>query len=184
MHRLQIHDHRVLHLGDLDRRDVVRHQLQDLSCDMDQMHLQHLLLLLPLDVVQNLDVMDHLHRQDVEYLDELQNLDGVHLDVVHLDELHPSGVVADAELRHLLRMDYFQGVVDVEQRLRKRMDYFQGAAHQQPVALQVQLELAVHLESPCMQQLQLMPLVLPHVMPSTLQDQHRALLQVLLQVLD
>ena len=38
---------------------------------------------------------------------ELQNRDVVHLDVVHLDVLRPLDVAVDAELRHLLKMDYF-----------------------------------------------------------------------------
>jgi hypothetical protein len=182
MHLLQIRDHRELHLGDLDRRDVERHQLMDRSCDMDQMHLRHLRLLLHLDVVQNLDVMVHLHRQVVVHLDERQNLDVVHQDVEHLDELRPLVVVVDAELRHQLRMDYFQVAVDVELQILQRMDYFQVAVRPEQVVLQ--LELPVHQVLLCMQLLQQMLPALLHVMPSTLQDQHRALLQVLLQVLD
>ena len=43
MHQLQIHDHRDLHLDDRHHLDVVRHLLMDLNCDMDLMHLVHLL---------------------------------------------------------------------------------------------------------------------------------------------
>ena len=63
-------------------------------------------------------------------LDELQNLDELNLDAdltcqvaVHLLLV----VLVDADLRHQLRMDYFQGAVDVELRHLRRMDYFQGA---------------------------------------------------------
>jgi hypothetical protein len=184
MHLLQIRDHRELHLGDLDRRDVERHQLMDLSCDMDQMHLQHLLLLLHQDVEQNLDAMVHLHRQVVVHLDERQNLDVVHQDVEHLDELRPLVVVVDAELRHQLRMDYFQVAVDVELHFRKKMDCYQDEAQRVRLGLVELLVLKAHLESLYMQQLQLMLPVLLREMPSTLQDQHRALLQVLLRVQD
>jgi hypothetical protein len=78
----------------------------DLSCDMDLMHLVHLL---HPDVVQNLDVLVHLHLQGVVHLDVQQNLDEVRQGVVHLDVQRPMDVVVDAELRHLLRMDYFLG---------------------------------------------------------------------------
>jgi hypothetical protein len=121
MHLLQIRDHLVRHLDDLDRRDVELHQLMDLSCDMDQM----LVHLLHLDVVQNLDELDHRHRQDVVHLVVQQNLDVVHLVVVRLGALRPLVAEVDAELRHQLRMDYFQGAVGVELRHLKRMDCFQ-----------------------------------------------------------
>jgi hypothetical protein len=68
-------------------------------------------------------------------MDALQILDALNLDVVltfldvvHL-ERHLQVVVVDAELRHLLRMDYFQDVVDVELRHLLRMDYFQDVEH-------------------------------------------------------
>ena len=100
MHRLQNRDRRELHLDDLGHRDVVLHQLMDLNCDMDLMHLLHLLRLLHLDVAQNLDVLNHRHLQVVVHLDAQQNLDEEHLVVVHLDVLHPLVVVEDEELRH------------------------------------------------------------------------------------
>ena len=167
MHLLQIRDHRDLHLDDLDRRDVELHQLMDLNCDMDLMQLVHLL---HLDVVQNLDVLDRRHLQDVVHLDVLQNLDeqnlGAHLP--YLDVVHLLVVVVDVELRHQLRMDYFQ---DVAQLVHQELELPE---------LLAQME---HLELLCMQQLQLMPLALLHVMPSTLQDQRRAQPQVQLRVL-
>jgi hypothetical protein len=183
MHLLQIRDHRDLHLDDLDRLDVELHQLMDLNCDMDLMHLVHLLLL---DVVQNLDVLDHLHLQVVVHLDVQQNLDVVRQVVVHLDVQRPLVAVVDAELRHLLRMDYFLDVEDVEQPLPQRMDCCQveeQLVHLELVELlELQME-SVHLVLLCMQLQQLMPPALPHVMPSTLQDQHRARLRVQLRVL-
>jgi hypothetical protein len=185
MHPLRIHDHRDLHQDDLRHPDVELHQLMDLNCDMDLMHLQHLLLLLHLDVAQNLDVLDRRHLPDVVRLDVLQNLDVVHLVVARLDVLHPLVVVVGAELRHQLRMDYCQDVADVEQRLRQRMDYFQDVVQLVHRELELKvLALQVHLVLLYMQQLQQMLPALLHVMPSTLQDQHRALLQVLPQVLD
>ncbi len=73
------------------------------------------------------------HLLDVVNLVGLQNLDVLNLDadltcqvVVHL--LHQLVVQVAADLRHQLRMDYFQGAVDVELRYLKRMDYFQDAA--------------------------------------------------------
>jgi len=72
------------------------------------------------------------HLLDVVNLDVLQNLDELNLDadlpcqvVVHL--LHQLVVLVDVE-RHQLRMDYFQDAVDVELRHLKRMDYFQAVA--------------------------------------------------------
>jgi hypothetical protein len=119
---LQIRDHRDLHLDDLAHLDVELHQLMDLNCDMDLVHL--LMHQLHLDVVQNLDALDRLHLQDVEHLDVQQNLDVEHLDVEHLDALRPLVAVVDEELRHLLRMDYYQDAADVELPHLMRMDYF------------------------------------------------------------
>ena len=165
MHRQLNRDRRVLHLDDLRRRDVELHQLMDLNCDMDLMHLPHLLLLDHLDVVQNLDALVHLHQQDVVHLDAQQNLDVVRPDVVHLDALHPLVVVVDAELRHLLRMDYYQDEVDVELPHLPRMDYCLDVAHLEEMVLLALQELKVHLELLCMQQLQQMLPALLHVMP-------------------
>jgi hypothetical protein len=181
MHLLQIRDRRGLHLDDLDRLDVELHQLMDLSCDMDLMQLVHLL---HLDVVQNLDALDRQHLQVVVHLVVLQNLDVVLQVVVHLDEQLPLVAVVGVELRHQLRMDCYQDVVDVELPRLPRMDCFQDVAHLELEVLLVLPELPVHLELLCMQLLQLMPPALPHAMPSALQDQHRALLPVLLQAQD
>jgi hypothetical protein len=70
------------------------------------------------------------HLLDVVSLVGLRNLDELNLDVdrtcqvvVHL--LHQLVVQVDVELRHQLRMDYFQDAVDVELHYLKRMDYFQ-----------------------------------------------------------
>ena len=183
MHPLQIRDRRDLHLDDLGRRDVELHQLMDLHCDMDLM----LVHLLHLDEVQNLDVLVRPHLQDVEHLVVQQNLDVVLLVVVRLDVQRPMDVVVDVELHHLLRMDYFLDEEDVELPLLQRMDCCQGEVqlvHLELVVLkelQARMELLVLL---CMQLLQLMPPLPPHVMPSTLQDQRRALLQVQQRVLD
>jgi hypothetical protein len=194
MHPLQIRDHLVRHLDDLDRPDVVRHLSMDLSCDMDQMHLLHLHQLRHLDVVQNLDVMDRRHLPDVVHLDVQQNLDVVRQVVEHPDVQHPLVAVVDAELLHQLRMDYFPDVVDAELRYQLRMDYFQDEVLQvHPVLIDlvlidlVSVELQaqmVHQVLLCMQLQQQMLPVLPHVMPSVQRDPHRALLQVQQQVLD
>jgi hypothetical protein len=87
------------------------HQLMDRLNDMDQkMHLHHL------DEIDNF--RDRPHLQDVVYLVAPQNLVAQNQDEVltfrdvHL--VHLQDVVVDAELRHQLRMDYFQDVVDVE----------------------------------------------------------------------
>ena len=58
------------------------------------------------------------------YLDELQNLDVVHRDVVHLGELHPMDVVVDAELRHRLKMDCYLDVVGAELCHQLKMDCY------------------------------------------------------------
>jgi hypothetical protein len=110
----QIRDHRDLHLDDRRHLDVVHHLLMDLNCDMDLMHLAHLL---------HLDV-EHLFRQDVEHLVELQNLDVEHLVVVRQDEQLPLVAVVVAELRHLLRMDYYLDVAGEVLLPLSRMDYY------------------------------------------------------------
>jgi hypothetical protein len=69
--------------------------------------------------------------EDVVLLDALQNLgeqnQGVH--PPYLDVVRPFlvVVVVDAELRHLLKMDCYQGAVDVELRYLLKMDCCQGA---------------------------------------------------------
>jgi hypothetical protein len=133
----------------------------DLNCDMDLMMLAHQL---HLDVVQNLDVLDHRHLPDEEHLDVQQNLDVELLVVVHPDALHPLVAVVDAELRHRLRMDYFLDEVVVELLHLQRKDYFLDVVqlvHQELVEL-LELEQLVHPELQLVQQLLL---VLLHVMP-------------------
>jgi hypothetical protein len=73
------------------------------------------------------------HQLVVVNLVGLQNLDELNLDVVQTcqdvaHQLHQLVVQVDVELRHQLRMDYFQGAVDVELRHLKRMDCFLDAA--------------------------------------------------------
>ena len=135
------------------------------------------------------EVGNFLLKVDVVKMGAQQNQDALNLvavltyrDAVHLVH-HQLDVVVDAELRHLLRMDYFQDAVDVGPLLLLKMDCYLDEVqlvHREPVELKVQLEL-LHLE---LQQLQQLRLVLPRVMPSTLPDQHRARQQVQLRVLD
>jgi hypothetical protein len=121
-------------------------------------------------------------------LDAQQNLVAVRPDVVHLDVMHLLGVVVDAELRHQLKMDYYQDAVDAEVHHLMKMDCCQDAAqqvHPELVVLQKLLVLNLHERLQLVLrlglQLHLRPLL--RVMPSTLQDRHRALLQVRQQVL-
>jgi hypothetical protein len=69
--------------------------------------------------------------EDVVLLDALQNLgeqnQGVHLPYLDVVRQFPVVVVVDAELHHLLKMDYYQGAVDVELRYLLKMDCCQGA---------------------------------------------------------
>jgi hypothetical protein len=149
----------------------------DLKNDMDLM-LVHLLLL---DVVQNLDDLDRLLLLDVVHPDVQQNLDEVSRDVVHLDVQHPLVAEVDAELHHLLRMDYFQDAVDVGPLLLLKMDCYLDEEQLVHLELVEWLEPLVILVLLQLQQLQ--PVLL-RVMPSTLRDQHRARQQVQLRVLD
>jgi hypothetical protein len=183
MHLLQIRDRRDLHLDDLDRRDVELHQLMDLNCDMDLMQMAHLL---HLDVVQNLDELVRRHRQDAEHLDVQQILDVVHLDVVHLDAQHPLDAEVGAELRHLLRMDYFLDAVDVELPRRLRKDCYLDVVQQ--VRPERELQVLMRQAHPELLHAQQLPmqrqLVQLHVKPLARQDRRRALLRVQQQVLD
>jgi hypothetical protein len=76
--------------------------------------------------IQNL-LMDHL-MQDVVHLDVLQILGEQNLVVNRpfLDAVHQFPVVAvvDAELRHLLKMDYYLDEVDAEPLHLLKMDYY------------------------------------------------------------
>jgi hypothetical protein len=92
-------------------RQLKDRQMKDRQNDMDQkMHLH------PLDVTDNFQ--GHQFLQDVVYLDALQNLDeqnqGEVLTFRDVHLVHRLDVVVGVELRHRLRMDYFQDVVDVE----------------------------------------------------------------------
>jgi hypothetical protein len=84
--------------------------------------------------------------EDVVLLDALQNLgeqnQGVHLPYLDEVRLFLVVVVVDVELRHLLKMDYYQDAVDVELRHLLKMDYCQGA---ELLALQVLTQLALQL---------------------------------------
>jgi hypothetical protein len=124
------------------------------------------------------------HLQVVVHLDALQNLDAQNLDALlpFLDEVLPflADVVVGVELRHLLRMDYFQDEVGEELRHLLRKDYFQVEELLELLVLQQELQL-LHL---------LQPLPLPvqpfqhRVMPSAQQDRHRVRRQVLRLTLD
>jgi hypothetical protein len=119
---------------DLDHRDLVHHLVHDLVLLQLMEHLDGM------DrysmVRQNLYVADIaklnlVHLLDVVKMDEQQNLDELNLDEVRtfLDVAHHflanlADVQVDAELRHLLRTDYFLDVVDAEQRHLLRTDYF------------------------------------------------------------
>jgi hypothetical protein len=105
--------------------------------------LDHLALHQLLHLVNDMDLaMLALHQyvvgnflfqllEDVVLLDALQNLgeqnQGVH--PPYLDVVRPFlvVVVVDAELRHLLKMDCYQGAVDVDLRYLLKMDCCQGA---------------------------------------------------------
>jgi hypothetical protein len=97
----------------------------------------------------------------------LQNLDAQNLDVLppFLDEVHLGVVLVDAELRHLLRMDYFLDEVGVELRHLLRMDYFLDEV--QPVLL------VLHLVLELIQQ-QLLHLLQPLLLPAQ-PFQHRVM---------
>jgi hypothetical protein len=127
------------------------------------------------------------HLLDVVHRDALQNLDEQNLDVhlPYLDVvLHLAGVVADEELRHQLRMDYFLDVVGEELQHQLRMDYFLDEVQLESKELQV---LQHHSVRHLLLQLRhdfLQQAFQHRVMPSTPQDLHLALRQVLLQALD
>jgi hypothetical protein len=69
--------------------------------------------------------------EDVVLLDALQNLgeqnQGVHLPYLDVVLLFLVVVVVDVELRHLLKMDYYQDAADVELRHPLKMDCCLGA---------------------------------------------------------
>jgi len=157
---------------------LVHHRLH-LVNDMDLM-----MLVLHQYVVGNY-LFQFQHLLDVLHLDVLQNLDEQNLDALlpFLDEvlLFLVVVVVGVELLHLLRMDYFLDAVGAELRPLLRMDYFLDAVLQELLVWVLQELQLLHL---------LQPLLLPvqpsqhRVMPLALQDQHRVLLQALLLTLD
>jgi len=157
---------------------LVHHRLH-LVNDMDLM-----MLVLHQYVVGNFR-FQFQHLLDVLHLDVLQNLDEQNLDALlpFLDEvlLFLVVVVVGVELLHLLRMDYFLDAVGAELRPLLRMDYFLDAVLQELLVWVLQELQLLHL---------LQPLLLPvqpsqhRVMPLALQDQHRVLLQALLLTLD
>jgi hypothetical protein len=72
--------------------------------------------------------LDRRFLQDVEYLVALQNQDVLNQDAVltfrDVPLLHQLVVVVDEELRHLLKMDYYQHVVGEELNCHQlKMDY-------------------------------------------------------------
>jgi hypothetical protein len=152
--------------------------LSHLVNDMDQK-----MLVLHLYVVDSCR-FQFQHLLDVVHLDALQNLDAQNLDALlpFLDEVLPFlvVVVVGVELRHLLRKDYFQDEVGEELRHLLRKDYFQVEEPLELLVLQQELQL-LHL---------LQPLPLPvqpfqhRVMPSAQQDRHRVRRQVLRLTLD
>ena len=107
---------------------LVHHRLH-LVNDMDLM-----MLVLHQYVVGNFR-FQFQHLLDVLHLDVLQNLDEQNLDVLlpFLDEvlLFLVVVVVGVELLHLLRMDYFLDAVGAELRPLLRMDYFLDAVLQE-----------------------------------------------------
>jgi hypothetical protein len=135
MHRLR---HRVV-VGDR-HQDVADHHLA-LQLLVYLIYMEKMMEPNFLDVAQNLD-----HQmQDEAHLDVQQNLDAQNLDVIppYLDEVHQFlvnqlGVVADAELRHQLKMDCYLDVVDAELRHQLKMDCYLDVALV-PKVLQVEL---------------------------------------------
>ena len=126
------------HLDVLEHQSLV-HQLQmDHLNDMDRQLLNHQRHLYVVGSFR------YQHLLDVVNLVEQQNLDELNLDedltcqvAVHL--LHQLVVQVDADLRHPLRMDYFQDAVGVELRHLKRMDCFQDAVLELLVLTQPEL---------------------------------------------
>ena len=157
---------------------LVHHRLH-LVNDMDLM-----MLVLHQYVVGNFR-FQFQHLLDVLHLDVLQNLDEQNLDALlpFLDEvlLFLVVVVVGVELLHLLRMDYFLDAVGAELRPLLRMDYFLDAVLQELLVWVLQELQLLHL---------LQPLPLPvqpfqhRVMPSAQQDRHRVRRQVLRLTLD
>jgi hypothetical protein len=104
-----------------------------------------------LQVAENPDVQQNL---DVQNLDVIRPF----LDVVHRFLVNLLVVVADAELRHQLKMDYFQDVVGEELRYQLKMDCFQ-VEEQVLQALLLKQQLVLHHFLPRAQQLHAWPLL-------------------------
>ena len=120
----------------MDRRLLHLHQVR-LVNGTDLM-----MLVLHLYVVGNyLFLFQHLLVE--VHPDVLQNLDAQNLDALppFLDEVHLGVVLVDAELRHLLRKDYFLDEVGVELRHLLRMDCCQDEELQELRVLHLALEL-------------------------------------------
>ena len=130
-----------LHHRDLDHRDLVHHSVHDLAFLQLLQHLDHLngmdhLMMVHLFrcVVEIVNLVRR-RRQDVVMKDVLQILDELNLDevltfqdVVRHFLVNLVDVQVGVELRHLLKMDYYQGVVGVELHCLLRMDYFRDEA--------------------------------------------------------
>jgi hypothetical protein len=107
----------------------------------------------------------------VAHPDVQQNLDVAHLDVAHLDVMHLVDVVVDAELRHLLKMDYYQDEVDAEERHLLKMDYCQDEEQlvrpelEEVLSMQQETSLRGRLLPVLRRQLQQRLLLQLHVMP-------------------
>ena len=123
--------HRRRHVVVDDRHlDVLDHQLLVLQLQKDHLNDTDLMMLNHLKYVVGNFRFQHL--LDVVNLDGLQILGELNPDVAltvpdAVHQLHQLVAVVGVELRHQLRMDYFQVVVDEEQHHLKRMDYFQDA---------------------------------------------------------
>jgi hypothetical protein len=127
------------------------------------------------------------HLLVVVHQDVLQNLDAQNLDELppFLDEVHLGVVLVDAELRHLLRMDYFLDEVGVELHYLLRMDCYQDVVQLELLELHLALELFQQMLLHLLQPWLLLAQPFQHrVMPLALQDQRRVLLRVLLLILD
>ena len=142
MDRLLLHLHQGHLVNGTDLMMLVLHQYV-----VGNFLFQHLLVVVHQDVLQNLDAQN---------LDELPPF---------LDEVHLGVVLVDAELRHLLRMDYFLDEVGVELRHLLRMDYFLDEAQPVLPVLHLVLELI---------QQQLLHLLQPLLLPAQ-PFQHRVM---------
>ena len=147
---------------------------------MDQLKLKHLC---------EVGSFRFLHLLGVVNLDELQNLDELNLDVgqTFLDvahQLRQLDVAVDAEQRHRLRMDYFLGEAGVELRHLQRMDCCLDVAELELrkvqldlLELQQQSQLALVAQY-CFQRLHVL------AQPSGQLNQRQVLLLIQRQVLD